>query len=254
MRTRDRRQRVTRVDDVRDRRCAWRARHACPDRHAIVPDDRAQRSRSDDRIGAEMHHALVALERRAGLLAHVAVERAVVDAAAHEQELEHRDVPAEVALPERARPEERPAERPERGARVDVGGADSQVMAALEGVYRSRRSRPGDPVDRGEVEPVRAQGDLQPGDLWVSEACAAAGAASAATARMTPRRRTRPDPSARMRAVPPRAWRFGCRRTAPSGRHASAATGRPRSGSAASASCAPSRPGRGTGCSSRSGG
>ncbi len=53
-------------------------------------------------------------------------------------------------------------------ARADVGDADTQVMAALERVHRGRRPRTCDPVDLREIEAVRAQGDLQPGDLRVS--------------------------------------------------------------------------------------
>jgi hypothetical protein len=79
-----------------------------------------------------MHRPLVPLERGPRLLPHVAVERAVVDTPPHEQELQHGDVPAEVTLAERARAEERPAQRPERGARAEVGDADGQVMATLE--------------------------------------------------------------------------------------------------------------------------
>ena len=41
-------------------------------------------------------------------------------------------------------------------------------MAALERVHRRGRARTGDPVDLREIEAVRAQRDLQPGDLRVS--------------------------------------------------------------------------------------
>ena len=114
-----------------------------------------------------MHEPLVALQRRRGLGAEVAVERAVVDAAARQQELQHGHVEPEVAPLQDARAEQRPAERAEGDARARVGGADRKVVRALECVDRRRRAGACDPVDLREVEPVRAQGDLEPGDLRV---------------------------------------------------------------------------------------
>ena len=136
-------------------------------RHAVAPHDRRQRPRADDRIDVQMHLRLVAAQRRRRLLPHVAVERARVHPSPREQELQHRHVPAEVAAPQNPRAEERLAERAEREARAGVRRADRQPVRALERVHRGRRARACDPVDLREVETVRAQGDLQPGDLRV---------------------------------------------------------------------------------------
>ena len=130
-------------------------------RHAVVLDDRRQRARADDRIDAQMHLRLVAAQRRRRLLPHVAVERAGVHAAPREQELQHRHVPAEVAAAQDPRAEERLAERAERKARAGVGRPDRQPVRTLERMHRRRRAWAGDAVDLGEIEAVRAQGDLQ---------------------------------------------------------------------------------------------
>ncbi len=114
-----------------------------------------------------MHEPLVALQRRSGLGAEVSVERTVVDAAARQQELQHGHVEPEVAPLQDARAEQRPAERAEGDARARVGGSDPKVVRALECVDGRRRAGSCDPVDLREVEPVRAQGDLEPRDLRV---------------------------------------------------------------------------------------
>ena len=85
-----------------------------------------------------------------------------------EQELHDRDVPAELAARERARAEERRAERAELAARARVGDpGDVQAVRALERAHRGDRLRPDDRVDRAEVEALRAQGDLQPRVLGI---------------------------------------------------------------------------------------
>ena len=115
-----------------------------------------------------MHLPLVLAQRRRRLLADVAVERAVVDAAPREQELEHGDVPAEVAA--------RGASASRRaGARAGRGRAASACRRRRPAGRFLRWNAwtaaavcgPGEPVDRAEVEAVRAQGDLEPGDLRV---------------------------------------------------------------------------------------
>src|SRR5205814_5566852 len=91
-------------------------------------------------------------------------ERAV----AREQELKHGDVPAEHAQTQRPPAEERLAERAERLARPQPGEAvDLKAGPPLEGFRRAHRLGPGDRVDRPAVEVVRAQSDLEPGDLRV---------------------------------------------------------------------------------------
>ena len=130
--------------------------------------DRAQRPRPDDGVGLQVHRPLVLAQRSCGLRAHVPVESTVVHTATRQQELQHGDVPAEVTAAQRARAEEGTPKRPERGPRAEVGDAEGQSMAALERPYDRGRARPGDSVDLGEIEAVRAQGDLQARDLRVS--------------------------------------------------------------------------------------
>jgi hypothetical protein len=127
-----------------------------PHRHAVTVDDRRQRSRADDGIDVEMHQPLVAAERGRGLLPHVAVERTGVDAPPRQEELEHRDVPAEVASTQNTRPEKRRAERAQSATGLHIGGAERQAVLALERLHRRRRAWPRDPVDLREVQPVRA--------------------------------------------------------------------------------------------------
>ena len=165
-RLRDRGERVARPHDVD--RAAGARRWARADRHAVVSRDRAQRPRPDDGVGLQVHRPLVLAQRGCGLRAHVPVESTRVHTAARQQELQHGDVPAEVTAAQRARAEEGTPERPERRARPRVGDAEGQVVAALERAHGRGRARPGDPVDLGEIEAVRAQGDLQARDLRVS--------------------------------------------------------------------------------------
>jgi hypothetical protein len=138
------------------------------ERNPALDPERGERARADDPVRGELLVALVPPERLRSLRAEVSVERAVVEAAAREQELEHRDVPAEPAGDERPRAEERVAERAEPHA---CALADDPVRGepflALEGLERGPRLRPHDPVDLAEVEAVRAQCDLQPCELRI---------------------------------------------------------------------------------------
>ena len=82
------------------------------ERHRLPLDERRKRVRPDDAVAAQVEAPLQepdAVQRRA---VEVRVDRDA-DPLADEQELEHGDVPAERAAAERARTEERPAERPE---------------------------------------------------------------------------------------------------------------------------------------------
>ena len=128
-------------------------------RNAVAPHDRRQRARTDDRVDVQMHQRLVAAQRRRRLLPHVAVERARVHAAPREQELQHRDVPAEVAAAQDPRAEERLAERAEREPRARVRRPDRQPVRRA-GTHappprcagrRCRRSAP----DRGRARAGR---------------------------------------------------------------------------------------------------
>ena len=83
-----------------------------------------------------------------------------------ERELEHGDVPPEGAPLEHAPRAQRTPERPERGPRLPAGDAvDRKARALLERAHRGPRAGPVDRVDRPVVEPPRAQGDLEPGNL-----------------------------------------------------------------------------------------
>ena len=80
-----------------------------------------------------------------GLLAQVAVERAGVDATPREQELQHRDVPAEVAALQDARAEQRLAERARARVVCACRRADRQPVCPLEPVHRRRGRGPAIP-------------------------------------------------------------------------------------------------------------
>ena len=161
---RDRRERVADLHDVHD----GRDDHAMnAHRHTVAPHDRRQRPRTDDRVDVEVHLRLVAAQRGRRLLPHVAVQCARVHPTPREEELQHRDVPAEVAAPQDPRTEERLTERPERKTCAGVRRTDRQPVRTLERMHRRRRARAGDAVDLCEIQPVRAQGDLQPRNLGV---------------------------------------------------------------------------------------
>ena len=113
---------------------------------------------------------MVCPQRPDGRRVEVAVDRRA-EALAHEQELEHRDVPAERARAQRPRPEERPAERAERPARPDVGEAgDRQPLASLERAGSAHGRRPDDAVDLAQVQALSTQGHLEPGVLGIRRA------------------------------------------------------------------------------------
>ena len=123
--------------------------------------------RPGDAVHIEPVLPLVAAQRALRGRVEVAVDRDE-RAVAGEEELEHRDIPAEHPQAQRPPAEERLAERAEGLARAQAGKAvDRQAGTPLEGLRRAGRLRPGDRVDRAPVEPVRAQGDLEPGDLRV---------------------------------------------------------------------------------------
>ncbi len=85
-----------------------------------------------------------------------------------QQELEHRDVEAEVAGPDDPVAEERAAERAERGARAVVDDSrDGQVRAALRLAHRGEGLRPDQAVDRAAVQAERSKCDLDAGMLRV---------------------------------------------------------------------------------------
>src|SRR5215472_1784728 len=178
-------ERVARPDDVDQERTVrmvrlrlvgpglvGRVRLACHhdgprQRYGLTPHDCGERVRADDPVPAQVEALLEepdAVQRRA-------VEVRVdgdTDALPEEEELEHRDVPAEGAAVQRPRAEERAAERTEGRARPLVGDAgDGQPVALLKGANRGDGLRSRDRVDRAAVETLGAQGDLQAGRLGV---------------------------------------------------------------------------------------
>ena len=104
-----------------------------------------------------------------------------------QEELQHGDVPAELAARERSRAEERRAERAELAARLQVGDArDVQPVDALERAHRGDGLRPDDRVDRPEIEALRAQRDLEPCVLRIEGMRPPARAADARPAASAP--------------------------------------------------------------------
>src|SRR5256885_5077005 len=101
------------------------------ERHGFPLHDGSEGVWTDDAVAAEVHSMLQephAMERRA-------VEVRVdgnVDPLAEEHELEHGDVPAELAAPQRPCAEERSSERTERLPRARIGDArDTQAVDPL---------------------------------------------------------------------------------------------------------------------------
>ena len=85
-----------------------------------------------------------------------------------EPELQRRDVPALVAELELAGPEPVACEAAEGLARLRADDAvDRDVGALLKAANRLRGARPGEPVDRALIEPMRAQADLKGGDARI---------------------------------------------------------------------------------------
>jgi len=102
---RERRQRVTRLHDVEPGRDAHRAH-----RDACLEAEGGERRAAGDPVGPEVQLTLVAADPAQCRPVDVAVH-GDGDAVAVEQELEDGDVPAELAAGNRARAEERRAER-----------------------------------------------------------------------------------------------------------------------------------------------
>ena len=112
--------------------------------------------------------ALVAPHGECGALAEPAVDRTRRVTGAAQQELQHRDVPADIAADDRPVAEKRPPERAESLSCLLAGdpvrGEPGPQLKDLDG---ARRRRPADRVDLPGVEVLGAQGDLQPRGLGV---------------------------------------------------------------------------------------
>jgi hypothetical protein len=117
-------------------------------------DDRRECARAHYCIARQVQLPLVAAESRRGLLPEVAVEGAGVHAAPRQEELEHRDIPAEVAWAQRPSAEEGPAEWAERRAQTRICRPVPEPVAGLERLDRRGGSRPGEAVDLREIETV----------------------------------------------------------------------------------------------------
>ena len=154
---RDRGERVARLDDVA---VELRDAHDA-DRNARLEAERRERRRAGDAVRVQVQQPLVAPEALHGRPVHVRVQRNA-HAVLVEEVLEHGDVPAEPAARERARAEERRAQRAELAPRAHVRDARRrQAVDALERPHRGQRPRADDRVDRAQVEPLRAQRDLE---------------------------------------------------------------------------------------------
>ena len=126
------------------------------------------RSASDDAVRQEPLAPLKAADRTLGPGAEPAVEPPRAQAAAREQELEHADVVAGPAAPDRAGSEQRAAAGPERCSRTGAGqSVDGEAVASLKDADGPPRLWPLHAVDRSPVEPVLPEDDLKPGRLRV---------------------------------------------------------------------------------------
>jgi hypothetical protein len=175
---RDRRERLARPDHVDPGRRAMPVvmglvvgdEGVVGERDRLPLDERRERVRPDDAVAAKVEallHEAHAVQRRAVV---VRVDRNA-DPLAHEQELEHRHVPAERAVVKCARAEERAAERPHRGSRARVREArDREALNLLEGAGRGNGPRARDRVDRPAIEALGAQRHLQSRRLRVPPA------------------------------------------------------------------------------------
>ena len=111
-------------------------------RHRLLLDERRERVRADDAVPGQVEALLHEAHAVDGRAVDVRVD-GNADPLADEQELEDGDVPAERAAMQRARAEERTAERAERRARACVRETgDREPVHPLEGARRGDRLRP----------------------------------------------------------------------------------------------------------------
>ena len=165
--SRDRREGVAGLDGV----AAQRKRERRPHRHSRLQPERRERRGAGDTVRFQVHHALVAAHSRNRGLVHVRVHRHR-HAALVQEELQHGDVPPELAAGERSRSEERCTERAELTARPEVGDPGHvEPVRLLKLANGSDRLRPDDRVDRPQIEALSPQRHLEPCVLRI-EGCA----------------------------------------------------------------------------------
>src|SRR6266511_2320304 len=100
-----------------------------------------------------------------------AVEPAGLEAACVKEELERRDIPAALALAQRAVTEIRLAALPQGGPGLRPGDpVRREAVLRLEGADRILRPRPADPVDRMRIEPDGVHRHLEGRDVGAARA------------------------------------------------------------------------------------
>jgi hypothetical protein len=124
--------------------------------------ERTERPDTGDPVRSQTARALEAAEGRSRRGVEAAVDPPLRKAEPPEVKLERRDIPADPAGREHSLPEKRHAERSQLATRcvADLAGRLDPVRA-LEPQHSAARLRPGDPVHRSCVEPLRAQRDLE---------------------------------------------------------------------------------------------
>ena len=166
---REPRQRVSRTDHVHGGQgaapvaviLAYLDGDRARERHGVVALECGERVRSDNPVAAQVETPLHGTHAVQGRTVEIRVHRDA-DPLADEQELEHGDVPAERASPQRPRAEQRPAERPERLARPRIREpGDRQPVDPLELPHGGHGLRPRERVDRAAVEALGPQRHLQ---------------------------------------------------------------------------------------------
>ena len=135
-------------------------------RPALAARERPERAPSGDPVRVEPAGSLESLQRGGRRRVEPTVELRGGQSEAPEAELERRDVPADPAADERTLAQQRLSERAELAARevADLPRRPDPV-SPLEADERTAGHRPGDAVDLALVEAVRAQRDLERGNL-----------------------------------------------------------------------------------------
>ena len=133
---------------------------------ALSARERPERAPSGDPVRVEPAGSLESLQRGGGRGIEPTVELRGGQSERPEAELERRDVPADPAPAELTLTEQRLSERAELAAGdvADLPGGPDPV-STLEADDRTAGHRPGDAVDLALVETVRAQRDLERGNL-----------------------------------------------------------------------------------------
>jgi hypothetical protein len=131
------------------------------ERHRLTPDDCGERVRTDDAVAAQVHLALQEAHSPERRTVEVRVD-GDVDPLAHEHELQHGDVPAELSTPKRPCAEERSSKRPESLACARIGDSGHpQAVNPLESPDGCDGLRSRNRVDGAAVKTLRAKRHLQ---------------------------------------------------------------------------------------------